>query len=64
MFNRINQTSQGIYIKVSQFITDIYELGETEQTAIFLGKYQRQPSEKYNQIATRIINRLYKICRI
>ena len=32
MFKRINQTSQGIYIKVSQCITDIYELAETEQT--------------------------------
>ncbi len=60
----MNQTSQGIYIKVSQFITDIYDLGKTEQTAIFLGKYQRQPSEKYTQISTRLINRLYKICRI
>ena len=60
----MNQTSEGIYIKVSQFITDIYELGETEQVDIFTQKYQRQPSEKYNQIATKIINRLYRICRI
>ena len=60
----MNQTSQSIYIKVSQFITDIYELGETEQIDKFTQKYQRQPSEKYNQIATKIINRLYRICRI
>ena len=60
----MNQTSQSIYIKVSQFITDIYELGETEQIDKFTQKYQRQPSEKYNQIATNIINRLYRICRI
>ena len=32
MFKRMNQTSQSIYIKVSQFITDIYELAETKQT--------------------------------
>ncbi len=64
MFKRMNQTSQSIYIKVSQFMTDIYELGETEQIDKFTQKYQRQPSEKYNQIVTRIINRLYKICRI
>ena len=60
----MNQTSQSIYIKVSQFMTDIYELGETEQIDKFTQKYQRQPSEKYNQIATYIINRLYRICRI
>ena len=64
MFKRMNQTSQSIYIKVSQFITDIYELGETEQIDKFTQKYQRQPLEKYTQISTRLINRLYKICRI
>ena len=60
----MSQTSQSIYIKVSQFMADIYELGETEHIDKFTQKYQRQPSKKYNQIATRIINRLYKICRI
>ena len=38
----MNQTSQLIYIKVSQFITDIYELGETKQIEFVRYNYHDQ----------------------